>query len=187
MDAAPSRSRCDARRHDRRRRPRGRNDQSGHRGARRRRTLGGLAATECGIYGKRYPAVDAACYYPADIRTRPGSYETALWHQDGKRHLGSLTVERAEFPDVELDAARIARAPSRPEPRRDSPRVRGTRDGRDDPRRRNARVTPLARSEPRSMPPSAATPTKSTIPSPKTERAFAAPRRERALDLRCDS
>jgi hypothetical protein len=38
----------------------------------------GPAATEYGIYGKRHPAIDAACYYPADIRTRPGSYEIAL-------------------------------------------------------------------------------------------------------------
>ncbi|HET9031761.1 MAG TPA: M23 family metallopeptidase [Dokdonella sp.] len=63
----------------------------------------GMAASECGVYGKRYAAVDAVCYYPVDIRTKPGSHEIALWDQDGKQHLGSLRVEKAEFPKVEME------------------------------------------------------------------------------------
>ena len=63
----------------------------------------GLAASECGVYGKRYAAVDAVCYYPVDLRTKPGSHEIALWDQDGKQHLGSLHVEKAEFPQVEME------------------------------------------------------------------------------------
>jgi biotin carboxyl carrier protein len=63
----------------------------------------GMAASECGVYGKRYAAVDATCYYPADIRTKPGAYEIALWDQDGKRHLGTMRVEKAEFPTVEME------------------------------------------------------------------------------------
>lgn len=63
----------------------------------------GMAASECGVYGKRYAAVDAVCYYPVDIRTKPGTHEIALWDQDGKQHLGSLRVEKAEFPEVEME------------------------------------------------------------------------------------
>ncbi|MBX3697177.1 MAG: M23 family metallopeptidase [Dokdonella sp.] len=63
----------------------------------------GLAASDCGVYGKRYPAVDSVCYYPVDIRTRPGTHEIALWDQDGKQHLGTLRVEKAEFPQVEME------------------------------------------------------------------------------------
>ena len=62
----------------------------------------GLAANECGIYGKRYAAVDAVCYYPVDIRAKPGAHEIALWDQDGKQHLGTLQVQDAEFPEVEM-------------------------------------------------------------------------------------
>ena len=63
----------------------------------------GIAASECGIYGKRYAAVDAVCYYPVDIQTKPGTHEIALWDQDGKQHLGALRVEKAEFPQVEME------------------------------------------------------------------------------------
>lgn len=63
----------------------------------------GMAASECGIYGKRYPAVDAVCYYPVDIQTTPGTHEIALRDQDGKQHLGSLRVEKTEFPQVEME------------------------------------------------------------------------------------
>lgn len=63
----------------------------------------GMAASECGIYGKRYPAVDAVCYYPVDIQTRPGTHQIALWDQDGRQHLGSLRAEKAEFPSVEME------------------------------------------------------------------------------------
>ena len=63
----------------------------------------GMAASECGIYGKRYPAVDAACYYPVDIRTRTGLHEIALWDQDGKRHVGNVQVLETSFPAVEME------------------------------------------------------------------------------------
>jgi biotin carboxyl carrier protein len=62
----------------------------------------GLAAKECGFMGKRYPAVDATCYYPVDLRSKPGAHDIALYDQDGKQHLASLTVERVEFPEVEI-------------------------------------------------------------------------------------
>lgn len=63
----------------------------------------GLAAKECGIHGKRYAAVDAVCYYPVDIQTTPGAHEIALWDQDGKRHMGTLRVQDARFPVVEME------------------------------------------------------------------------------------
>ncbi len=63
----------------------------------------GIAAKECGIYGKRYAAVDAACYFPVDIRTPTGAHEIAAWDQDGKRHVGTLVVQAATFAQVEMD------------------------------------------------------------------------------------
>jgi hypothetical protein len=63
----------------------------------------GMAASECGIYGKRYAAVDATCYYPVDIKTQPATHEIALWDQDGTRHIGTLTVQPADFPQVEME------------------------------------------------------------------------------------
>ncbi len=62
----------------------------------------GMAAKECGIYGKRYAAVDAVCYYPVDIHARPGAHAIALWDQDGKPHNGTLRVEKADFPEVQM-------------------------------------------------------------------------------------
>lgn len=63
----------------------------------------GLDAAECGIYGKRYAAIAKTCYYPADIRARPGRYEIALWDNAGKQHLGTLVVEDAKFADVDME------------------------------------------------------------------------------------
>ena len=62
-----------------------------------------IAAKECGIYGKRYPAVNSVCYYPVDIQTRIGRHEIALWDHEGKRHLGYLMVKEQNFPEVHLD------------------------------------------------------------------------------------
>jgi hypothetical protein len=62
----------------------------------------GAAAKECGFRGKRYPAVDAACYYPVDVRALPGNHEAALYDQDGKRHAGTVKVTKRECPEVPL-------------------------------------------------------------------------------------
>ncbi|MCQ4165523.1 M23 family metallopeptidase [Tahibacter harae] len=63
----------------------------------------GLQARTCGIYGKRYAAIAGSCYYPVDIRARPGRYEIALWDGEGRQHLGTLVVEDARFPEVEME------------------------------------------------------------------------------------
>jgi biotin carboxyl carrier protein len=63
----------------------------------------GIAAKDCAIYGKRYRAVDAVCYYPVDIRTKPGAHAISLWDQDGKQHTGVLKVEKKDFPTVEME------------------------------------------------------------------------------------
>lgn len=63
----------------------------------------GLAADTCGFHGKRYPAVDAVCYYPIDFRAKPGVHEIALYDQDGAQHMSSVTVEAVEFPKVEIE------------------------------------------------------------------------------------
>jgi hypothetical protein len=62
----------------------------------------GLDAAQCGIYGKRYDAVDGVCYYPVDIHAPVGLHDIALWDKAGKRHDGGLRVEQASFPDVEM-------------------------------------------------------------------------------------
>jgi hypothetical protein len=62
----------------------------------------GLAAEGCGIMGRRFPAVDAVCYFPIDLHAKPGMHEIALYDQDGKQHLGALTVEAVEFPEVAI-------------------------------------------------------------------------------------
>ena len=62
----------------------------------------GMAAKDCAIYGKRYAAVDAACYYPVDIRAKPGAHAIALWDQDGRKHDGTLRVEKSDFPEVQM-------------------------------------------------------------------------------------
>ena len=62
----------------------------------------GLPAKECGIYGKRYDAIDGVCYYPVDMQAGAGVYDIALWDKDGKRHDGNLRVEKASFPDVSM-------------------------------------------------------------------------------------
>ena len=63
----------------------------------------GLKAKTCGIYGKRYAAVAGSCYYPVDIRARPGRYEIALWDGEGRQHLGTLAVEDGKFPQVDME------------------------------------------------------------------------------------
>ena len=61
-----------------------------------------MAAVECGFRGKRYPAVDAVCYYPVDLNAKAGVHEIALYDQDGKQNLGALKVEAVEYPEVEI-------------------------------------------------------------------------------------
>ncbi len=61
-----------------------------------------MDAASCGFLGKRYPAVDGDCYYPADMRLKPGVHEIALYDSNGKQHLGSLTVEAVEFPQIDI-------------------------------------------------------------------------------------
>src|SRR5689334_20505306 len=60
----------------------------------------GTPATECGIYGKRYSAVDSVCYYPIDIKTSVGRHPISLWDHEGKRHSSYVMVERQHFPEV---------------------------------------------------------------------------------------
>lgn len=62
----------------------------------------GLDAASCGVYGKRYAAIAKVCYYPVDIRARPGRHEIALWDAAGRQHLGTLVVEDAKFPEVDM-------------------------------------------------------------------------------------
>ena len=63
----------------------------------------GQAAESCGFQGKRYPAVDAVCYYPIDFRAKPGVHEIALYDQDGAQHMSSVTVEAVDFPNVDIE------------------------------------------------------------------------------------
>lgn len=60
-------------------------------------------ADQCGIYGIRYPAVEAVCYYPVDLAEDTGRHEIALWLEDGTQHLGYLEVVPGEFADVVIE------------------------------------------------------------------------------------
>jgi len=60
-------------------------------------------AMSCGVYGKRYAAVDGVCYYPVDIKTPPGAHEIALWDSKERRLLGTLEVLEVDFPEVAIE------------------------------------------------------------------------------------
>jgi hypothetical protein len=62
----------------------------------------GMAAATCGFHGKRYPAVDATCYYPVDIAAKAARHEIALIDQDGKQHIGFVDVEAVEWPKIDI-------------------------------------------------------------------------------------
>jgi murein DD-endopeptidase MepM/ murein hydrolase activator NlpD len=62
----------------------------------------GADARECGIYGKRYAALDGTCYYPVDMKTKPGLHEVALWNAAGERTLGALKVEERDCTETEI-------------------------------------------------------------------------------------
>jgi murein DD-endopeptidase MepM/ murein hydrolase activator NlpD len=62
----------------------------------------GAGAKECGFRSKRFPAVDATCYYPVDVRALPGNHEAALYDQDGKRHIATVKVTKRECAEVPL-------------------------------------------------------------------------------------
>jgi murein DD-endopeptidase MepM/ murein hydrolase activator NlpD len=62
----------------------------------------GYAAESCGMYGKRFAAIDAVCYYPIDMKAKPGKHEVALYDVDGVQKLGWLTVHKVEFEKSDL-------------------------------------------------------------------------------------
>jgi murein DD-endopeptidase MepM/ murein hydrolase activator NlpD len=62
----------------------------------------GQQAAECGIYGKRFGAIQGTCYYPVDMNTKPGVHEVALWTGSGEQKLGSLKVEKRECTETEI-------------------------------------------------------------------------------------
>ncbi len=67
----------------------------------------GADARECGIHGRRYAAVDAACYYPIDMREKTGVHEVALWNAAGERRIGALTVAKRECTETEITLDRL--------------------------------------------------------------------------------
>ena len=62
----------------------------------------GLAAANCGAFGKTYPAVDAVCYYPIDMLAPPGRHDVVLYDQDEKRHDGAVVVEAVDYPKIAI-------------------------------------------------------------------------------------
>lgn len=62
----------------------------------------GMSATHCGAYGRRYAAIDGVCYFPVDLAAKPGDYQIAVWDKAGKRTLGTLSVQDAKFPDIDM-------------------------------------------------------------------------------------
>ncbi len=65
----------------------------------------GQTAAECGIFGRRYAAIAGDCYYPVDMKARPGVHEIAMWNSTGARTLGTLTVvaRQCALTDITLD------------------------------------------------------------------------------------
>jgi murein DD-endopeptidase MepM/ murein hydrolase activator NlpD len=62
----------------------------------------GADARECGIFGKRYAAIDGTCYYPVDMKAKTGVHEIALYDAAGKAHTGALEVEARECTETEI-------------------------------------------------------------------------------------
>ena len=62
----------------------------------------GLDARECGIFGQRYRALDGTCYYPVDMKAKPGVHEVSLYDAAGKAHAGTLKVEERECTETEI-------------------------------------------------------------------------------------
>lgn len=62
-----------------------------------------MDASACGFLGKRYPAVDGDCYYPVDMKLKPGRHEIALYDTQDRQHLATLDVEAVEFPEIEIE------------------------------------------------------------------------------------
>jgi murein DD-endopeptidase MepM/ murein hydrolase activator NlpD len=67
----------------------------------------GADARECGIHGRRYAAVDGTCFYPIDMREKPGVHEVALWDAAGERRIGALTVEPRECTETTITLDRL--------------------------------------------------------------------------------
>jgi hypothetical protein len=63
----------------------------------------GIGASSCVLAGRKYPAVDAACYYPFDVDAAPGRHAIAAIDEDGKRHNAVAIVEKVERPHVDID------------------------------------------------------------------------------------
>lgn len=62
----------------------------------------GASAVQCGVYGRRYAAIEGVCYFPVDLAAKPGHYEIAAWDKAGKRMTGTLVVQDAKFADVDM-------------------------------------------------------------------------------------
>jgi hypothetical protein len=63
----------------------------------------GIAAKSCMLAGKKYPAVDAVCYYPFDVEAKPGRHSISAIDQDGRRHKAVAIVEKVERPRVDIE------------------------------------------------------------------------------------
>ena len=62
----------------------------------------GMDARECGIFGRRYPAIDGTCYFPVDMKARIGAHEIALYDAAGERHVGALQVQTRDCTETEI-------------------------------------------------------------------------------------
>ncbi len=59
-------------------------------------------AKECGIFGRRYAAIDGVCFFPVDMKAKTGVHEIAMWSAGGARTLGTLTVNERECTETEI-------------------------------------------------------------------------------------
>lgn len=63
----------------------------------------GLNAETCGIFGKRYTAIEGVCYFPIDMDAKVGTHEIALYDGDSKQHLGSLNVLERDCTEADIE------------------------------------------------------------------------------------
>jgi hypothetical protein len=88
----------------------------------------GADARECGIFGKRYAAIDGACYYPVDMKAKTGVHEIALYDAAGKGHIGALEVQARDCTETEITLEKTEYIEVSPENRARAAKERGAVD-----------------------------------------------------------
>ena len=60
-------------------------------------------ASECGIAGERYPAIEGVCYYPVHFTAEPGLHEIVVYTEQGEAQFGWLQVQNVDYPEINIE------------------------------------------------------------------------------------